>query len=373
MKQTIRRLGVLFLAIFMLFPLVSCGKNETVGTTTEELVTTEGILSEVTTEEEKETEILTPVYFNPLTGLPCDESLVGKRPLAIMLNNIKPALPQSGLSKCDIIYEALAEGGILRLEGIILDYANAGVLGSVRSARPYFIQIATAYDAIYAHWGASSQGDELIARLKINNLNGMTISGKVDGKDTYYRDQNRIKNGYSLEHTAFANGAGLAAVASQKGYRTVLNNKDFTAFSFDFGFGGIENGLTAKYIKIPHSSYAVSEFRYDETSKKYLHSQYSGAHVDGVTGEQVATDNVFIIYANHKIIDSVGHREITLVGEGEGYYFNGGFAQKITWKRSGETAEFSYYAEDGSELKVAPGRSYVSIVDTAKKGSVTIS
>ncbi|MBR4288035.1 MAG: DUF3048 domain-containing protein [Clostridia bacterium] len=373
MKQTMKRLSFLTVALVMLFSLISCSGDEPITTQTLDSVTTEEITTEVVTEETKETKPAAPLYINPLTGLACDESLVGKRPLAIMLNNIKPALPQSGLSKCDIIYEALAEGGILRLEGIILDYSNAGVLGSVRSARPYYIQIATAYDALYAHFGGSADGDALIKRLGINNLNGMVISGKIDGKDTFYRDQERIKNGVSYEHTAFANGAGLAAYAAKKGYRSELNNKDFTAFLFDQEFAGIQGGTPASYVKIPHSSYSVSEFRYDATSKKYQHSQYNAPHIDGATGEQVSTENVFIIYANHKFTDSYGHREITLVGQGEGYYMNGGLAQKIVWKRSGETAEFSYYAQDGSELKVAPGRSYISIVDTATKGSVTIS
>lgn len=374
MKRTKKCLSILFIALIMLISMISCGGNEPKTTQTEELGGAEEVITEVMTEDTKETEPTEPTYINPLTGLACDESLVGKRPLAVMLNNIKPALPQSGLSKCDIIYEALAEGGILRLEGIILDYSNAGDLGSIRSARPYYVQIATAYDAFYAHFGGSSDGDALIKNLGINNLNGMTYEGKiVRGEKTFYRNQDRLNSGVSREHTAFANGLGLAAIIAERGFRTELNNKDFTAFLFDQKFSGIQGGITASYVKIPHSSYSVSEFRYDTASKKYLHSQYDAPHIDGATGEQVATENVFILYANHKILDSYGLREITLVGQGEGYYMNGGQAQKIIWKRSGETAEFSYYAADGTELKVAPGRSYISIVDTATKGSVTIS
>jgi len=374
MKQIMKRQVSLFLLFTLLFSLFSCGGNEPETVLTTDLGDTEEIVTEFMTEETKETEPERPLYVNPLTGLACDESLVGKRPLAIMLNNIKPALPQSGLGKCDIIYEALAEGGILRLEGIILDYSNAGAIGSVRSARPYYVQIATAYDAFYAHFGGSTDGDALIKRLGVNNLNGMTYDGKiVGGERTFYRNQDRINSGVSKEHTAFADGLGLAAIVKERGYRTELNNKEFTAFLFDHDFTGIQGGIAASYIKIPHSSYSVSEFRYDAISKKYLHSQYNAAHIDGATDEQVSTENVFILYANHKILDSYGLREITLVGQGEGYYMNGGQAQKIIWKRSGETAEFSYYTEDGTELKVCPGRSYISIVDTAIKGSVTIS
>ena len=358
----------------MIFTFIGCASEEVSPSTTLETFEQNDTQSILITEETKENEPALPENMNPLTGLECDASLVGKRPLAIMLNNLKPALPQSGLSKCDIIYEVLAEGGIIRLEGIILDYENAGTLGSVRSARPYYVQIATAYDALYAHFGGSSAADALIRQLGINNMNGMAYDGKiVNGKTTFYRDKNRINSGVSYEHTAFANGEGLAAIVAQNGYRTDRNNKEFTAFQFDPAYAGIQNGISATYVKIPHSYYSVSEFNYDASSGKYLHSQYSAAHVDGVTGEQVATENVFVLFADEKIADSEGHLEVNLVGQGQGYYLYGGKAQSITWKRSGETAEFSYYAADGTELKVACGRSYISIVDTDTQGSVTIS
>ena len=63
----------------------------------------------------------TPEYegpWNPLTGMPISEEWVDRRPVAIMLNNLKAALPQLGQSKADIIYECLAEGGITRMLGV---------------------------------------------------------------------------------------------------------------------------------------------------------------------------------------------------------------------------------------------------------------
>ncbi len=40
------------------------------------------------------------------------------RPLGIMIENHKEARPQSGLSSADVLYEAVAEGGITRLLSI---------------------------------------------------------------------------------------------------------------------------------------------------------------------------------------------------------------------------------------------------------------
>ena len=55
---------------------------------------------------------------SPLSGLPIGEEWVNRRPVAIMLNNLKEALPQMGQSQADIIYEVPAEGGITRMLGV---------------------------------------------------------------------------------------------------------------------------------------------------------------------------------------------------------------------------------------------------------------
>ena len=63
----------------------------------------------------------TPTPYNgpvsPLSGLPMGEEWVNRRPVAVMLNNLKEALPQLGQSMADIIYEVPAEGGITRMLG----------------------------------------------------------------------------------------------------------------------------------------------------------------------------------------------------------------------------------------------------------------
>jgi hypothetical protein len=83
-----------------------------------------------------------PEFLNPLTGLPISEEDVGNRPIAVMLNNIKAALPQYGISSADIIYEVPAEGGITRMLAIYQSVADVGNIGSVRSTRPYYLDLA---------------------------------------------------------------------------------------------------------------------------------------------------------------------------------------------------------------------------------------
>ncbi len=330
---------------------------------------------ELTTEDdtEKETAPSEPEFVNPLTGLACDPSLAGKRPIGVMFNNLDQALPQINLSKCDIIYEALAEGGITRLEGVILDYANAGNLGSIRSARPYYVNIARAYDAVYVHAGWSPQAQSLISSAKVDNLNGVNSNFKVNGEWLFWRDQARLNSGYALVHTMLASGDDIAAGIAQKGYRTTLNDAGFRAFHFDYDFKGIGNANSAKKIMIPFSGSYQVEFSYEEDTGLYAHLRKGKAHIDGANNAQIKTENVFIIYANHGFYDSYGRRIITLTGEGKGVYANGGEYVNIIWKRASDDAPFKYYNEDGTELKVSTGTSYVSIVDVKTQPSVTIS
>ena len=100
--------------------------------------------------------------LNPLTGLPMGEEWVGRRPVAIMLNNLKEAQPQLGQSQADIIYEALEEGGITRILALFQDVTGVGQIGTVRSTRPYFVRLAVGQDALLTHCGGSNQAYVII-------------------------------------------------------------------------------------------------------------------------------------------------------------------------------------------------------------------
>lgn len=338
--------------------------------------TREQVPTEMKETEEKVEEVVVPTlpkYMNPLTGLECDSALVGKRPIGVMFNNLRQALPQVGLSNCDIIYEVLAEGGITRFEGLILDYASLGELGSIRSARPYYVNIARAYDAIYVHAGGSDAAYSLMSSVKMDHFDGVRGNFKVGDEYLFWRNKDRLKEGYALEHTMFARGTDVAAAIAKRNVRTDLKDPNVTAFSFDPAFESIGSGKSGTYVKIPHSTYYVSEFHYDASADAYTHSHYKTEHIDGATGEQIKATNLFLLYTEQKVLDNVGRRAVTLTGQGTGIYLNGGEYVDIVWKRAADDAPFQYYNIDGSELKVEQGKSYICLVDTKTKASVTIS
>ena len=115
------------------------------------------------------------------------------RPIAVSINNNHAAWPQSGLQDAYIAYELIAEGGITRILAFFKD-TDTEKIGSVRSARHYFLDYVLENDAIFVHYGHSPQALSDIKSLSINNINGMYDSS------AFYRDKTLKR---ASEHTAF--------------------------------------------------------------------------------------------------------------------------------------------------------------------------
>lgn len=298
--------------------------------------------------------------INPLTGEKVEEDISGKRPYAVMLNNIKKALPQHGITEADIIYEVLAEGGITRMLGVFQDIEDVGMIGSIRSARPYYIDLALSHDAIYIHAGGSTQAYSDLKSKGVTNFDG--VNGRRAMK-IFYRDTYRRQNvGY--EHSMFTTGALIAEHVfpldirhdHEEGYEYTQQFKTFAA-----PLGDDANKITANFI-----SSKSTVFDYDYDSDTYLVSEYDKAYADGNNDEQFAAKNVIILATDVKVIDGKGRRSVRTTGEGDGYFACGGKITPIKWSREGTNDQFVYTLEDGTPLALGRGKSYVCILsDTA--------
>ena len=131
------------------------------------------------------------------------------RPVAISINNNHDAWPHAGLQDAYLGYELIAEGGITRLIALYKD-VNTSKIGSVRSARHYFLDYVLENDAIFVHYGFSPQAKEDIATLGINNINGLYTSS------AFYRDNTLNR---ATEHTAFTTIEKINKTIKTKKYR----------------------------------------------------------------------------------------------------------------------------------------------------------
>lgn len=187
--------------LLTLLCLTGCGQKEEPASKIEE---SEPIpVEEPAPEPEPIPEPIGPAGINPLTGLPMEPEYEQNRPVAVMLNNLKKAQPQLGVSMADIIYEVPAEGGITRMLGVYQTLDGVGNLGSIRSARPYYIELAMGHDALYVHAGGSPEAYQNLKSWKVDYIDG--VNGSASQSAVFWRDPERKKNkGY--EHSLLASG-----------------------------------------------------------------------------------------------------------------------------------------------------------------------
>lgn len=301
---------------------------------------------------------------NPLTGLPIRETAVNNRPVSIMLNNLKQALPQVGQSQADIIYEVLAEGGITRMLGVYQDASEAGMIGSIRSARTYYLELALGHDAIFLHAGGSPDAYAKIKSWSVTALNG--ISGSYGGltpeSNLFWRDADRRKeNGY--EHSMVTTGAAVEATLSSSTFR--LEHVDGYQYNMPFSPDGTPaHGTEAAVVIVPFSPYKTGVFTYDSKSGLYMVAEYGAPYVDGNTGDQIGVTNVLILKTSCQIIsgDSAGRIAVDLSSGGTGYYACGGHLIDIVWRKQSPDGQFLYTDLQGDPISFGVGKTYVNIV-----------
>ncbi len=315
-------------------------------------------IEEVVIEEEIEVE--EPENVNLLTGLDdLSEEAIGKRPVAIMINNITAALPQYGIEEADIIFEIPVESNLTRLMAIYADYTAVPDVCSVRSCRSYYPAFSEGFDAIYVSWGMDGTITDYIDSLDLTYFNGTYGTGGL-----FSRDSDRASSGYATEHTGVFEGTGLVEAMESLGWRTDLeSDKTETAFNFNAWETVVApTGESCVYVDIDFGA-QTSQFEYDEENDVYLKSHNGNEHIDGNSGEQLSFTNVFVLETSITVKDSVGRKNVDWEGgdDAVGYYISNGVVQEIRWSKSDEEAYLEFYTLDGEELTINRGKSYIAV------------
>ncbi len=306
----------------------------------------------------------TPAFYHPLTGVPCGEDLSGKRPAAVMLNNLKAALPQQGNGQADIIYEVLAEGGITRMLAVYQDPSQLGLIGSVRSARQYYWEIAKGHDAVYIHAGGSPEFYDTRDRLGLFTVDG--VRGYYSGQDAgmFWRDRDRVPGyHYDFEHSLLTSGEAIAGMLAQRELEEHSAGYSYqAAFADDATPPGGRSALT---VTVPFSTYKTGVFLYDEASGSYLVEEYGQPYVDGNDGSQVSVTNLLVLQAVCTVVDDAGRVNVDL-SSGKGWFACGGRMIPINWEKGAAENQFRYTTETGAPLTLGRGRSYVCVIPTSQ-------
>ena len=354
--KNLKRAGIVLLIFLMVFGMAGCKKSEAPKRAEKE------VKKEVKEKKEEPKKEAVPANQNLLTGLgDLTDGAIGKRPVAVMVNNVQDAMPQYGVAKADIIYEVPVEGDVTRLMALYADYTTVPKICAVRSCRYYFPAFSQGYDAFYVNWGIDDSIADYLEMLNLDQYDGMNNAGGLFG-----RDQDRLNAGYSLEHTGFFDGTRFAEVVQSEGKRTDLaDDKKGTAFQFN----GMDEqlkpaGSDCTNVNINFGA-ASATLTYDEASKTYLKQLNGNPQMDNATNTQLAFTNVFVLETDISVRDDIGHKEINWYGgdSSVGYYVSNGGVQKIHWNKeaNNESSYLRFFDESGKELKVNRGKSYIAV------------
>ncbi len=318
-----------------------------------------------------------------------------RRPIVAAIENHLDSRPQSGLSRADVVYEAVAEGGITRFLAVfycgIAD--NDYTIGQIRSARVYFINFAMEYgdNPLFVHWGGANNID--------NNMpGGVKAKGQIDPRVDAYKllekigwvngrygsDMNGATNtGYpalftddrrmdlATEHQKVGSTDKIYEEATKRGYdyEDSDGNKwdeNFTSWKFIDG----KAISSPKYSSISFrfwdgtlsDDYTV-EWKYDATTNKYLRFNGGKEHKDLENGEQISAKNIAIMFAEEEIsVDKEYHNLYTVTGEGDGIVFQNGDVIEGTWEKTKATDRVIFFDSEGKEISFVRGQTWIEVL-----------
>ena len=307
-------------------------------------------------------------------------------PLGVMIENHTEARPQSGISSSDVVYEALAEGGITRF--LVLFYCqDAEVIGPVRSARTYFVDFLSEYGAfpLYAHVGGANTPGPANALGQIedygwagfNDMNQFSI-----GFPVYLRDYDRLGRTVATEHTVYSSTTKLWDYAKTK--RKITNvdpdgkkwDEDFTPYTFKD-----DEKLTARPATQTvsfdfwdgYKDYSVS-WAYNKANNVYVRTNGGQPHLDLNTKQQLSTKNLVVLFMKESRAndgyDGNLHMLYGTKGTGSAKVFMDGVETDATWSKKTRTSHLVLKDKRGNDIELNRGRIWFSVVAPATDISV---
>ena len=306
------------------------------------------------------------MYRSELTNEWIDAKLEKQRPVAIMVDNEKTALPHYGLTEADVVYEMMnstAYGRITRLMARVIDWEKITRFGNIRSTRSTNVMLAAEWNAVLCHDGGPFYIDPYISRDYSANLSG---------------GFSRINNGKAREFTEYISAGELTKRFQQAGY-----SKEYNAFypGKHFNFSDTEIDLSLKPNAIPCTEIALpfphnqSKLVYNAVTKTYDYYEYGKAHVDPQhNNAQLTFKNLLIQDTTFAQLDRNGYMIYNVIDVGRsGYYITNGKAIEVVWAKVGENAPTIYFDKlTGEQLQINTGKTYIALVPSDTWANVAI-
>lgn len=295
-----------------------------------------------------------------------EEQWKTRRPLAVTVENHVDARPAIGLSRADIIYEAVAEGGITRFLAIYL-CQDAGDIAPVRSARTYFLDWLSEYDAIYAHvGGANTPGPaDALGQIRQYEIRDMDQFGL--GFPTYWRGTDKL-----APHNVHSTTKKLWEAAQERDFGPedadgIAWDKNFAVWKFKDDVQ-LATRSDQKPITVPFWSQAPEytvTWQYDKDANLYRRFHGQTAQQDLLTNEQLWAKTVIIQLqteadANDGYPD--GHLLYGTTGSGNALIFQDGQVTGGKWVKEDRTSRTKFLDAKGKEIELNRGQIWIQTI-----------
>ena len=330
-------------AIFMMAAMLLCGckKEEEPEEPKEEEVVL------VIEEEEEEVVEEEPKAINPITGEEVEDDELPARPLIVSIDNVGSAIPQSWLSKTDIVYEFPVEGKQTRLQAIFYSEFPEE-FGPIRSTRPYFVDLTREYKGIFLAHGWSPDAKKYLKSGVVPYINAMDTDCK------FYRVSDK-----SAPHNSYIKWSEVKGEIKEEGWwKEKQEVEPFTFLAED------EKNKGEKVTYIEFDSASHSEFTYNEKNNNYVRTINDGKdYIDKETGKSIQVKNVLVQKVSSKVLDSKGRLSIDMCAGGEAVLFTNGVMVEGTWSRENLDSRTIFKDKDGNEFKMSVGNTWVMLTD----------
>ncbi|MBI2029661.1 DUF3048 domain-containing protein [Candidatus Gottesmanbacteria bacterium] len=308
-----------------------------------------------------------------------------RRPLAIMISNSTEGRPVAGISLADIVYEAVAEGGVTRFMPIYLCGASLGNINAapVRSARSHFLSWVSEYDALYNHVGGSNRiGDNADKTDPREDALGQINQWGIKDLDQFgigypdcFRNPDRIGRPVATEHTMVCLTDNLYQVAEGRGWTNkdedgVSWEKSYTSWKFkDDAEEDVrpENfSVTFGFWENYHDYDATWD--YDKQTNSYLRTNGGQKQIDPETQTAISAKNVIVQFVKEEgPVDENKHMYYETIGEGDAIIFQDGKAIRGSWEKKNRLARTLFYDANGKEIQFNRGQIWIEVIPVGNK------
>lgn len=296
-----------------------------------------------------------PKYYSPLTGLPLPDKAATKRPItAIMIENSPDSRPQSGMQEAEITYEAIAEAGITRFLNIY-QQNKPGLIGPVRSLRPYYVDWLAPWQASVVHVGGSKRALDEVRNGTYRDVD------QFFHPDSYWRSADRY-----APHNVYTSFEKLDALNAGKGY-TQSDPKPLK-----HGKTSKSKSPNATNITVNMSSHQYnSNWLYHAKSNTYHRHQAGEPHIDREVGQISSNVVVVLKMTMDKVMEDGWRENYHSSGSGEAVVFQDGIAHEVTWHKPAPDQQLHFTSKDGKEFLLARGKTWISAIPVNDGGSVS--